>query len=85
MKEVSLLVWITQLGLSVAVPPVGFILLAKWAQAEFGWGDWVLWTGVVLGVICAVDGLIHSLRTLLRMRKPPKEEADKPVSFHEHN
>ena len=30
MKNISLLLWLTQLGLSVAVPLGGFILLGLW-------------------------------------------------------
>ena len=36
MKDLSLLVWLTQLGLSVAVPLAGFILLAVWLRSRFG-------------------------------------------------
>ena len=41
MKNMSMLVWFTQLGLSVVLPPVGFILFAVWLQDAFGWGSWV--------------------------------------------
>ena len=37
MKELTLLTWLTQLGLSVAVPPVLFILLAVWLRDSQGW------------------------------------------------
>ena len=53
MKNLSLLVWLTQLGFSVAVPPAGFILLAVWLRARFDLGVWVILAGVGLGVICA--------------------------------
>ena len=49
MKELTLLTWLTQLGLSVALPLAGFIFLALWLRSQFGWGDWVLWVGIVLG------------------------------------
>ena len=58
MKNLSLLVWLTQLGLSVALPLGGFVLLAVWLRQRFNWGVWVIVAGVLLGVICAVDGLI---------------------------
>ena len=34
MKDLTLLVWLTQLGLSVALPLAGFILLALWLRKE---------------------------------------------------
>ncbi len=85
MKDLSLLVWITQLGLSVAIPPAGFIWLAQWLQRRFGWEQWVLWVGIVLGIVCAIDGLIHSLITLRKMTKNKQEEDPPPVSFNDHH
>lgn len=83
MKNLSMIVWLTQLGLSVALPPVGFILLALWLRDSCGWGGWVLWAGIVLGVVCAFDGLRTSLKAMERMSRSKKE--DKPVSFNEHD
>ena len=83
MKDVSLLVWLSQLGLSVALPPALFILLAVWLRDGCGWGNWVLWVGIILGIYCAVTGFISSLRTLSRATKADKK--DKPsVSFNDH-
>lgn len=84
MKDLSLLVWLTQLGLSVALPPAGFILMAVWLRDHFQWGNWVLWAGIILGVICAADGLRTSLKAMERMAKPKKEIDPPPVSFNDH-
>lgn len=85
MKDLTLLVWLTQLGLSVALPLAGFILLALWLQGRFGWGDWVLWAGIAVGLICAIDGLRISLKTLSRLSKDKKEDSPPPVSFNDHD
>lgn len=83
MKDLSLLVWLSQLGLSVALPPALFILLAVWLRSSCGWGNWVIWVGIVLGIYCAVTGFISSLRTLSRATK--RDDKDKPpVSFNNH-
>lgn len=84
MKNLKLLVWLTQLGLSVAVPPAMFILLALWLRDSQGWGGWVLWVGIVLGIISAIDGLRTSLKAMSRLSKHKKQE-DPPVSFNEHS
>lgn len=84
MKKMNLLIWLTQLGLSVVVPLGGFILLALWLRQQFGWGDWVIIVGVLLGVVCAVDGLRTSLKAMERMSKDKKEEQEPPVSFNDH-
>ena len=83
MKNLNLLVWLTQLGLSVAVPLLGFVLLAVWLHNSCGWGSWVIWAGIVLGVVLAVDGLRVSLKTMERMSRD-REEQEPPVSFNEH-
>ncbi|MBR4109079.1 MAG: AtpZ/AtpI family protein [Oscillospiraceae bacterium] len=84
MKNLSLLVWLTQLGFSVAVPLGGFVLLAIWLQRRFDLGAWVIVLGVVLGVIGAIDGLRNSLKAMERMAGDKKEE--KPtVSFNDHD
>lgn len=83
MKDLSLLAWLTQLGLSVAVPPTVFILLAVWLRDRFALGQWVLWVGIVLGIYCAVTGFISSLRILSQMTRK-KDPDTKTVSFHEH-
>ena len=84
MKKLNLLIWLTQLGLSVVVPLGGFILLALWLRQSFGGGDWVIIVGVLLGVVCAVDGLRTSLKAMERMSKDKKEEQEPPVSFNDH-
>lgn len=83
MKNWNLLVWLTQLGLSVALPPLGFILLAVWLRDRFALGTWVVWIGIVLGIVCAVDGLRMNLKAMESMNRDKKEEP--PVSFNEHD
>ena len=84
MKTGNLLVFITQLGLSVAIPPVAFILLAVWLRDRFQWGAWIVVVGVVLGIVCAVDGLRHTLKTMERMARDKKEEKP-PLAFNDHD
>ena len=82
MKNLNLMVWLTQLGISVALPLGGFIWLAVWLRSRFDWGVWVVIAGVILGVFGAVNGLRTSLQAMERMAG---EERDKPpVSFNDH-
>lgn len=84
MKDLSLLTWLTQLGLTVALPLGGFIWLAVWLRERFSLGSWVLWVGIVLGAVLALDGFRASLRTLSRFSS--KEKKDPPaVSFNDHD
>lgn len=84
MKDLSLLVWLSQLGLSVAIPPAVFILLAVWLQNRFALGQWVIWVGIILGLYCAISGLVSSLRALSHMSRDKKQDAP-TVSFNEHD
>ena len=84
-KNLSLLIWLTQLGLSVAMPPVVAIVLAVWLQRSYELGNWVLWAGIALGVICAVDGLRVSLLAMQRLQKNKEDKEPPPVSFNDHD
>ncbi len=84
MKDLNLLVWLTQLGLSVVLPFVGFPLLAFWLRNCFSLGAWVIWVGLILGAITAIDGFRHSLKTLERMSRK-KDKENPPISFNDHD
>ena len=83
MKQLHLLVWITQLGLSTATPLAGFILLAVWLRDRFRWGTWVIWLGIGLGMYVAITGFLNCLKTLKRLTD--QEKKDPPVAFNEHD
>ena len=84
MKDLSLLAWLTQLGLSVAVPPTAFILLALWLQNHWGWGSWVLWAGIILGIYGGITGLISSLKVLKQLTAN-KNDDPPSVSYNDHH
>lgn len=84
MKNLSLLVWLTQLGMSVALPLAGFVWLAVWLRQRFDLGVWVIVIGVAVGLICAADGLRSSLKAMERMSQDKKEK-EPPVSFNDHD
>ena len=84
MKDLTLIVWLTQLGLSVAAPMAGFVLLAVWLRNSLGWGQWVIYAGIGLGLICAIDGLRTSLKALERLSRK-KDEPPAPISFNDHD
>jgi hypothetical protein len=84
MKDLSLLVWLTQFALSVVSPLVGCILLAVWLHNRFGWGVWIIGLGAALGFLLAIDGLRSSLKLMSRLSKNKKEQLPPPVSFNDH-
>lgn len=87
MKEFQMLIWLTQLGFSVAAPLAGFSLLGLWLRARFSLGAWVLLLCIALGLICAVSALRSNLKLMERMdgrNSRGKEKSGPPVSFNEH-
>lgn len=85
MKDVNLLIWLTQLGISVAAPLAGFVILGVWLHSSCGWGRWVIFAGLLLGISGAVSGLRSSLNILGGMAGDKKEAAPPPLSFNEHD
>lgn len=83
MKYLKSLIWLTQMGLSVVVPPVCFILLAVWLRNSHGWGGWVIWAGIILGVYSAVEGFRAAVKAMALL-DPHKKDEEPPVSFNEH-
>ena len=85
MKEFRLLVWLTQLGLSVALPLAGFVLLGVWLHSAKGWGVWTVIAGLVIGIICAIQGFRDSLKAMELMSGNKKNQEPPPVSFNHHD
>ena len=85
MKNLNMLVWLTQLGLSVAGPLAGFILLAVWLRSRFDLGVWVLFVGIFFGISGAIDGFRVSMKAMEQMSKDKPGQFDPPpVSFNDH-
>lgn len=84
MKNISLLVWLTQLGFSVAVPLAVFVFLGVWLHERFDWGAWVVVVGCLIGAFCAFDGLRSSLKAMSRLTQKETPE-EPPVSFNDHD
>lgn len=88
MKEMSMLIWLTQLGMGVAMPLAGFIWLGVWLKEKFSLGVWCVIVFCAIGMICAIDGLRVSLKTMERLekhKKKQKEELKPGVSFNDHD
>ncbi len=86
MKDLNMIVWLTQLGFSVAAPLAGFTLLALWLQRRFNLGSWVLLVGIGFGIISAIDGFRVSLKAMDRMNHSKKKDSENnTVSFNEHD
>lgn len=86
MKDLGIIIWLTQLGISVVCSLVGCVLVSIWLRNRFGLGSWVVIVGIVLGVAGAVGSLKDALKAMDRHVKQnkPEDEPPPPVSFNEH-
>ena len=80
------LVWLTQFGLSVVVPPTRCIAWSAGLRHRVTLGGWVVAVGVVVGVLAAASCLRCSLQALDRQGRPAKKDGEKtsPISFDQH-
>ncbi|MCD8107187.1 MAG: AtpZ/AtpI family protein [Oscillospiraceae bacterium] len=87
MKDVSLLVMIGQLGLSVAIPLAGCIILAVWLRNKFSLGVWVIFIGAILGGILAISGFRSTLKTMENITTQDNDKDKKPpvTGFNSHD
>ena len=85
MKEWRLLIWLPQFGISVVFPLIGFVMLAVWLQNRFGWGQWVLWVGILCGLIIAAVGVRDTVKAMALMEKKKKKDGPPPVFFNDHD
>ena len=78
------LVWLTQFGLSVVLPPVLFLLGAVWLKNRFGLGGWVVLVGLLVGVVGSLGSLRSSLKSMDREGKEDTPKTPPPISFNKH-
>lgn len=85
MKEFNLMLWLTQLGISTALPLALCTLGSVWLRNRFGLGNWILFAGIGLGFYLAIDGFRTCLRAMERMSETKKTDGETPpVSSHDH-
>lgn len=79
----TVLALVGQLGFSIACPMVFFIGGGAWLDNRIGWGPWLLFLGIILGVGVA-GGLFYQLATLpTRKQAREKAKADAPYKVEQ--
>ncbi len=71
------LTYFTQIGLTLVVPPVLYTVLAWWCARRFGWGNWTVLLGLLLGIATTI---LEMRKLMLFMEKQAKqsEQEQKP-------
>ncbi|MBQ7547732.1 MAG: AtpZ/AtpI family protein [Clostridia bacterium] len=67
--------YLTQLGLSIAAPPVLCILAGLWLQRRCALGDWVIVVSLIVGLISGACSFLSFARTV-RAKTETKEDTD---------
>ena len=84
MKFWSLLIWVTQFGLSVIFPVCFFLLLASWLQNTYGLSSWVMIFCGVLGVLTSVSTVRSCIRSLRKDAERATNSEQPPLAFNDH-
>ena len=67
MKDLKMLIWLTQLGLSVIVPLGSCVFVAVWLNNRFGTGVWIVFAGLFLGGFASILSFRATLTAMNRM------------------
>ena len=85
MKILSMLLWVSQFGLSVLFPLCLFLYIGFRLQTRFDLGIWVMLVCGIIGFLTSISTAKSCLKSLLKARdevSPPKKP---PVSFNDHS
>lgn len=85
MKILSLLLWVSQFGLSVLFPFCLFLYLGFWLQNRFDLGLWVMAVCGIIGFMTSVSTAKSCLRSLLKARDEASSQEKPPISFNDHS
>lgn len=84
MKILSLLMWVTQFGLSILFPICFFLWLAVWLQQKFALGMWVVVVLGILGVLITISTVRANLRSLRKAAEEASSQKKPPMAFNDH-
>lgn len=85
MKYLSLLMWVTQFGISAIFPTCFFLILAVWLQNRFHLGVWIVIVLGILGILTSVSTTKSCLRSLCKAAEEASESKEPPLAFNDHN
>lgn len=85
MKILSLILWVSQFGLSVLFPLCLFLYLGYRVQNRFDLGFWIMAVFGVIGFMTSVSTAKSCIRSLLKARDEAASQDKPPVSFNDHS
>ena len=85
MKLLSLIMWVSQFGLSALFPLCLFLYVGFWLQNRFDLGIWVMIVCGVIGFMTSIQTAKSCLHSLLKARDEAASQEKPPISFNDHN
>lgn len=87
MKFLSLIMWVTQFGVSLVFPTLVFLWLGFWLQGKFGFGVWIVFLCGVIGFLTSISTAKSCWHSMLKAAKEcgSQDEHEPPVAFNDHN
>ena len=83
MKLLSLLLWVTQFGLSILFPLCFFLLLAVWLRQKFALGMWIIVVLGILGVLVTISTVRANLKAMLKAADEASSREPTPMAFND--
>lgn len=84
MKTLSLLLWVTQFGLSVLFPLCFFLLLSVWLQRKYQLGMWIVILFGILGLLTSISTAKSCIRSLVKDADEASDSKKPPIAFNDH-
>ena len=84
-KFLSLILWVTQFGLSVLFPVCFFLIVASWLQQRFDFGMWIMIVMGVFGLLVSVSSARSCIRSLQKAAEETGDNKKPPVAFNDHD
>ncbi len=85
MKFMSLILWVTQFGISAVCPICFFLLLGWWLQDAYALGGWVMLLCAVLGVLTTVGTVRSCVRAMTKEAKGLGREERPSAASNDHD
>ena len=83
-KGLQDIIWLTQLGLSMILPLIGWLWLCWWLVTSKGAPIWLYLVFIPVGLAAGAESFYHFYRLMVR-RQSPKPGEKPPVSFSRHH
>ncbi len=84
MDAMENLVWLTQLGFSVLVPPVCMMWLCSWLVDTKGAPMWLYLIFIPVGLACGGVSFWNFCKMVMHKAKP-KQGQERPINFNKHS